>query len=555
MTPPPAPQNISPITESDAWQALSRHRQALNGQSIAGLFAEDPRRFDNFSLQAANLMLDYSKHLLTTETRSLLTGLAVRAGLPAAIEAMFTGTDINSTEHRPALHVALRSPHRQTMQEQQVHDCLQRMTELTTKVHSGAWRGYDGSAITDVVNIGIGGSDLGPSMVYEALRHHQRKTLRCHFVSNADPCHLEQTLETLRPGSTLFIIASKSFTTLETSLNAEAARQWLLHHGADSSALAKHFVAVTANIPRAEDFGMARENIFPIWDWVGGRYSLWSAIGLAVALGTGMDSFMALLQGAHEMDEHFRLSPLAENIPVMMALLAIWYLNFWAAQSQVVLPYAQNLHLFPAYLQQLDMESLGKRVRRDGTELDTPSGGIIWGSAGTNGQHSFHQLLHQGSHLIPADFIAIAASSSNLQTSHQQLLANCLAQSQALMLGKPLSAARSELQAAGLPAERIDELAPHMVVPGNRPSSSILLKRLDPRSLGSLIAAYEHKVYAQSVILQLNPFDQWGVELGKALSKNMLQALNGSPASRLDDSSSGLIKWCRQHTGNPDLPS
>ncbi|MEX2366386.1 MAG: glucose-6-phosphate isomerase, partial [Pseudohongiellaceae bacterium] len=391
------------------------------------------------------------------------------------------------------------------------------MEQFVNAVTEGEWTGYSGRAITDIVNIGIGGSDLGPAMVYQALHPYHLPGISCHFVSNVDPAHLEQTLLGLNPETTLFVIASKSFTTLETSQNANAARQWFLDSHADEKALAQHFVAVSANIDKAVAFGIDQGNIFPMWDWVGGRYSLWSAIGLPVALGIGFDNFHALLKGAHAMDEHFRTAPLMQNMPVIMALLNIWYLNFFAAESQVILPYEQNLHLFPAFLQQLDMESLGKSVKKDGTPVHWNTGAIVWGSAGTNGQHSFHQLLHQGTHLIPADFIASVQTHYDHAEQNQHLLANCFAQSQALMLGKPLQQAITELAAQGLDDASIEALAPHKVIPGNRPSNTIIMASLCPETLGALVAAYENKVYVQSVILQINAFDQWGVELGKTM--------------------------------------
>jgi glucose-6-phosphate isomerase len=535
---------VVPLTRHPLWSTLQT--QALqfdeDGITIAELFQADPARAERFSASAAGLFMDYSKHLLTTEIREQLLQLAAEADLSAAIAAMFSGAPINNTENRAVLHVALRNGRAGTPEERQVQDTLARMERFVDAVQSGTWTGHDGRRIRDVVNLGIGGSDLGPAMAYTALGAFHHDYVRCHFVSNVDPLHLETTLATLEPATTLLVIASKTFTTLETMLNAKAARQWLLRGGVPEAQLGRHCAAVSANVAKAVAFGIAQENVFPLWDWVGGRYSLWSAIGLPLALGTSMAHFRALHAGAHALDEHFRTAPLARNLPVLMALLALWYGNFWGAQSQVILPYAQPLHLFPAFLQQLDMESLGKQVRRDGSYLDTPSGSIVWGSAGTNGQHSFHQLLHQGTHLIPADFIAVAESSSLNREMHEQLLANCFAQSQALMNGKTLEQAEAELLKQGLPLVEARALAPHKVIPGNRPSTTLVLEMLTPQSLGALVALYEHKVFAQSVLLGINAFDQWGVELGKMLSTGIHAAITApEPSTRFDASTNALI--------------
>ncbi|MDT8398437.1 MAG: glucose-6-phosphate isomerase [Pseudomonadales bacterium] len=549
--------------DSPQWQALARHIEDLRTSSLAGLFQQDDQRFEHFSIEAAGLTLDYSKNFLTEETLKLLLALAEKCQLSQAIADMFDGCAINTSEQRPALHVALRSPQQNTVQEQAVHACLNKMQGFVEAVLEGNWTGHEGKAITDVVNIGIGGSDLGPAMVYQALTPYHVPGLNCHFVSNVDPAHLLQTLTGLNPETTLFIVASKSFSTLETSMNAILARQWFLDSGAPPNALSHHFVAVSANVDKAAAFGIDPANIFPLWDWVGGRYSLWSAIGLPIALGVGMENFRALLAGAHIMDEHFRTAPARANMPVLMGLLTIGYLNFFGAETQVVLPYAQNLHLFPAFLQQLDMESLGKSVHRDGSAVDTTTGGIIWGSAGTNGQHSFHQLLHQGTHLIPADFIVAAQThyeqSAESLAQHRQLLANCFSQSQALMLGKTLTEATTELQAQGLDPAAVATLAPHKVIAGNRPSNTLLMQKLTPRALGSLIAAYEHKVYVQSVILGIDAFDQWGVELGKTLSTTLHQALERQDckeeqnvdSSAFDSSTRGLINYYQKFCRNP----
>lgn len=544
MTNPQSPS----LTRSAEWSALaqSQARFARDGIRIRDLFAQHPDRFDDFHLHAAGLLLDYSKHLLDTESLAQLLALARKAEMESAIAAMFAGELINNTEQRPALHVALRSQHNATTYEKLVHATLDRIETFVHDVISGHWKGHDGREITDVVNIGIGGSDLGPAMAYQALAPFHVTHLRCHFVSNVDPVHLEQTLQHLDAATTLFVIASKTFTTMETSLNAQAARAWVLAAGVDAANLEQHFVAVSTNLEKAQAFGIALANIFPMWNWVGGRYSLWSAIGLPIALGVGMANFRALLQGASAMDEHFRSAPLERNMPVLLALLTLWYANFWGAESQAILPYAQNLHLFPAFLQQLDMESLGKQLRKDGQRLDTASGSIVWGSAGTNGQHSFHQLLHQGTHLIPADFIAVAESASGNREQQEQLLANCFAQSQALMDGKSLAEATAELRKQGSNAEDAAVLAPHKVIPGNRPSNTLLLQGLTPATLGALVALYEHKVYAHSVLLGINAFDQWGVELGKVLSTGIYKAII-SPAActGFDASTNALVNMVR----------
>ena len=541
---------MSALTDSPEWQALAQHQTALSKRPLNTLFGGNPDRFARFSLNTNGLLLDFSKNHIDTQALDLFNNLAQKAGLKEAIEAMFSGDVINNTEQRPALHVALRSPEDQSENGQVVHQTLKRMTTFVDAVTRWQWQGFTGSPITDVVNIGIGGSDLGPAMVYSALSDFHLDGIRCHFVSNVDPAHLEQTLEDLDQGTTLFVIASKTFTTMETMLNAQSARRWLLDACDDSAdntkVLAKHLVAVSTNVEKAVEFGIPADNIFPMWDWVGGRYSLWSAIGLPVALGIGMDNFRALLAGAHDMDNHFRSTPATQNIPVMMALLDCWYQNFFATESRVVLPYSQQLHLFPAYLQQLDMESLGKSVTKEGAPVDVDTGGIVWGSAGTNGQHSFHQLLHQGTHLIPADFIAIAESASSNKEQHQQLLANCFAQSQALMDGKSLEAAISELLDRGMSEAEAARLAPHKVIPGNRPSTTLLLDKLSPQSLGSLIACYEHKVFARSVILGINAFDQWGVELGKVLSTGIYNELvNDGETSKFESSTNALINRCK----------
>lgn len=518
------------LTELPAWQALSRHAETFRQADfrLASLMRNNPNRFSAMSAAQGELLLDYSKNFLDDETLPMLLELAEARELPAAIAAMFRGDAINNTERRPALHVALRRPagNPESAQHPEVEQTLERVAGFVADVHSGKWCGYTGKPIKTVVNIGIGGSDLGPVMVSDALAEFADPRLDVRFVSNVDPVHLKRTVKGLDPESTLFIIASKSFTTLETHQNAAAARRWFLAHSEDEDAIAQHFLAITTNLQAAAEFGIPEENLFPMWDWVGGRYSLWSAIGLPIALGLGMTQFRELLAGAHAMDEHFRSSPLSENLPVIMALLTVWYTGFFNAHSTAVVPYYQALNQFPTYLQQLYMESLGKRVDRDGETVQTNTGEVVWGTAGTNGQHSYFQLFHQGREFIPLDFIAIAEPGvKDNPEAHQHLLANCLSQSLALMDGTP------------------GEADPHKQVPGNKPSNTLLLPRLDPYHLGSLIALYEHKVYAQSVIWGINAFDQWGVELGKKLSRTLFSALQDPQvAAQLDASSKGLIE-------------
>lgn len=540
---------------TDTWRQLQTHQQQLatSATRITDLFTQDPDRCTTLSFDCGAIHADFSKHLLTTETLDSLVDLAHSVGLPQAIAELFAGAPRNNTECRPALHMALRGLEVASRPDikPDVDAALAQMESLVSAVHAGSWQGYAGNAIRDVVNIGIGGSDLGPAMITRALRAHHQGGIRCHFISNVDPAHLHSCLSLLRPETTLFVVASKSFTTVETMHNAEQARRWFIATAGDR-ALAKtrldqHFVAVTTNKKAAIAFGIRDSQIFPIWDWVGGRFSLWSAIGLPIALAVGMPQFRQLLAGAALVDQHFAATPLAANIPVLMGLLAVWYRNFWGTASHAVLPYAQDLELLPGFLQQLEMESLGKSVDRDGNPAELVTGPVIWGSAGTNGQHSFHQLLHQGTDIIPADFIAIARPTvtDNL-TQHQHLLANCFSQSRALMTGKTRQQALDELLADGVDATRAEILAAHKAVPGNRPSTTLLLDELNAFNLGSLIALYEHKVFVQSVIWNINAFDQWGVEIGKQLSKPAFAALNGDDAAArsLDASSQALIRHC-----------
>jgi glucose-6-phosphate isomerase len=497
---------MSMLTQSPAWQALARHRDALSATPIRSLFAADPARADRFSLEAAGVFADFSKNLLTGETIALLTALAREAGVEARRDAMFKGERINTTEGRPVLHVALRAPADTSIFVDgedvvpHVHAVLASMRRFCDAVRDGAWHGYTGRAITDIVNIGIGGSDLGPRMVCEALRPYGHERLRMHFVSNVDGADIDEVLRAVDPTTTLFIVASKTFTTRETLTNAHTARTWLLASGAPESAVARHFVAVSTNAEAVAAFGIDTDNMFAFWDWVGGRYSLWSAIGLPIALYIGADAFAALLAGAHAMDQHFATAPLERNLPALLALIGIWHTNFFGAASHLVAPYDRYLHRLPAYLQQLDMESNGKTVTLDGERVDHATGPVIWGEPGTNGQHAFFQLLHQGTALIPADFIACMRPHHALDAHHAILLANCFAQTEALMNGSP------------------SPDAPHRHFEGNRPTNTLCLDRLEPATLGALIALYEHKVFVQGAVWNINSFDQWGVELGKRLA-------------------------------------
>lgn len=510
------------------WSQLQAAQENLQQAGLRRLFADDPQRAQRFTQQACGITLDYSKHYLDATSQQLLLETAREAGLKAAIKALFEGQLLNNTEERAALHTTLRSPHSTTSEEQAVHNTLAKLERFVEQVHAGEWTGFSDEAITDVVNIGIGGSDLGPRMVTEALSPFHRPGIRLHFVANVDAADLLGCLSGLRPETTLFIVASKSFSTLETLENSLSARQWLIDAGCPNEAISRHFIATTSRIDKAVEFGIAEENLFPMWDWVGGRYSLWSAIGLPIALAIGSEHFKALLAGAHAMDEHFRQADLGQNLPVIMGLLAFWYSQFWQVESWAILPYNALLRQFPAYLQQLDMESLGKQVDREGRPVDYPTGLVIWGSEGTVGQHSFHQLLHQGTRFIPVDFVVNRRAQHGLHHHQEQLFACCLSQSQALMNGKSLKQARQELLDSGMTAEKAEQLAPHKVIPGNRPSTTLFMDELNPKTLGALIALYEHKVFVQSVLLNINPFDQWGVELGKQLSGPILEALRGS---------------------------
>ena len=516
------------------------------------LFEADPQRLDKFSLRLDDLLFDFSKHRITTETLRLLVKLAVQMEVPQFIERMFHGDRINFTECRPVLHVALRNRSNRPIEVDGknvmpvVNQALDKMRCFTEDVRSGAWKGYTGERITDIVNIGIGGSDLGPVMVTEALRPYWKNGLQVHFVSNIDGTHLADALKKLRPESTLFTVASKTFTTMETITNATSAREWLLAKLDNHTAVARHFVAMSTNTEEVSNFGIDPANMFEFWDWVGGRYSLWSSIGLSIALVIGMDRFEEMLAGGHDVDEHFRTAPLTENIPVLMALLGIWYHNFFDAHSHAILPYDQHLNRFAAYFQQADMESNGKGVDREGQTIDGyTTGPIIWGEPGTNGQHAFYQLIHQGTRLIPCDFLAPARSHNPLGQHHEILMANFFAQTEALMRGKTREEVRAELASAGI--EDRENLIAHRTFTGNRPTSSFLYTKLTPRTLGRLIALYEHKVFVQGIIWNINSFDQWGVELGKQLAKTIYGELeNSGDVSSHDASTNALINYYKR---------
>ncbi|ONN72415.1 glucose-6-phosphate isomerase [Pseudomonas oryzihabitans] len=545
------------VTQLASWKALQEHRKAMQNFRMRDAFAADPQRFSQFSLSSSGLFLDYSKNLITEQTRDLLVNLAREAGLEGAIHTLFDGAYVNSSEHRPALHTALRRPVGDSVRIDgqdimpEVHRVLNQMTQLVTRIHNGLWRGYTEKPITDVVNIGIGGSFLGPQLVSEALVPFTQRGVRCHYLANIDGSEFREVTSKLAADTTLFIVSSKSFGTLETLKNAQAARAWCLAQGCPEPELHKHFIAVSSNVKVAVEFGIAEENIFPMWDWVGGRYSLWSAIGLPIALAIGMSNFKDLLAGAYAMDQHFTSAPFEENMPVLLGLLGVWYGNFWGATSHAILPYDHHLRNFVKHLQQLDMESNGKSVRQDGSPVSLETGPVIWGGVGCNGQHAYHQLLHQGTQLIPGDFIVPVVSHNPVADHQQWLYANCLSQSQALMLGKTREEAEAELREKGLGEAEIAKLAPHKVIPGNRPSNTLVLERISPRRLGALVALYEHKVFVQSVIWGINCFDQWGVELGKELGKDVYQHIIGRSEGKADDGSTqGLIDYFRgRHRG------
>lgn len=541
-------KNINP-TNTQAWKALEAHQSQLANTTIADLFKQEENRFNNYSLTFENqILVDFSKNKINQETLKLLHQLAKESALDEAINAMFTGEKINRTENRAVLHTALRNRSntpvyvdgKDVMPE--VNAVLAKMSAFCDRVISGEWKGYTGKAITDVVNIGIGGSDLGPYMVTEALRPYKNH-LNMHFVSNVDGTHIAETLKKVNPETTLFLVASKTFTTQETMTNANSARDWLLAAAKDNSAVAKHFAALSTNGKAVAEFGIDTNNMFEFWDWVGGRYSLWSAIGLSIALSIGFDNFEALLSGAHEMDKHFRTAPLEKNIPVTLALVGLWNTNFLGAQTEAILPYDQYLHRFAAYFQQGNMESNGKYVDRNGNVIcDYQTGPIIWGEPGTNGQHAFYQLIHQGTMLIPCDFIAPAQSHNPLGDHHSKLLSNFFAQTEALAFGKTKEEVEAEFVKAGKSLDEVKDIVPFKVFTGNKPTNSILVQKITPFVLGALIAMYEHKIFAQGVIFNIFSFDQWGVELGKQLANRILPELaDKEKVSSHDSSTNGLI--------------
>ena len=537
------------LVDLPGWQALQKHQRETADAHMRDLFARDPQRFERLSLRLGDILFDYSKNRVTQDTMRLLFDLARQANLEQKIAAMFSGRKINTTENRAVLHVALRNRSNRPILAEggedvmpEVNGVLAKMQAFSEAVRSGAWRGYTGKTITDIVNIGIGGSDLGPKMVCEALKPYGRPDLRVHFVSNVDSSDLVETLKAIHPETVLFLVASKTFTTQETMTNARSARAWFLAAARDETAIARHFVAMSTNAAAVARFGIDTRNMFEFWDWVGGRYSLWSAVGLAIALYLGMDHFEALLAGAHLVDEHFRTAPLEENVPVIMGLLGIWYNNFFDAQSHAILPYDQYLMHFPAYFQQGDMESNGKSVTHEGAWVDYQTGPIIWGQPGTNGQHAFYQLIHQGTKLIPCDFLAAAQSQNPLGDHQTLLLSNFLAQTEALMKGRTPDEARAELVAEGHAGAELEKLVAAKTFPGNRPTNSFLYPRLTPEILGSLIALYEHKIFTQGAIWDINSFDQMGVELGKQLAKAILPELQDNARVQSHDASTnGLI--------------
>lgn len=545
---------MTEINQTVEWAALKDHWAEIEPLQMRELFQSNPERAEQMSLRSCGILLDYSKNRLTPNSMKLLLDLARVCDVDGWRRRMFSGDRLNITEDRAVLHVALRNrSNRPTWSDGEdvmprVNQVLKNMEAFSESVRSGEWKGYTGKAITDVVNIGIGGSNLGPMMVCEALKHYQRADLRVHFVSNIDGTHIMEAMKAVDPETTLFIVASKTFTTQETLSNARTARRWLVEKLGDERAVASHFVAVSTNAEKVAEFGIDTEHMFGFWDWVGGRYSLWSAIGLPIAIAIGMQRFYQLLDGAHEMDEHFLHSELSENMPVILALIGVWYVNFAKAKTCAILPYDQYLCLLPDYLQQADMESNGKRVTRFGRPVSYATGPVIWGTAGTDGQHAFYQLIHQGTQMIPCDFIAPIHSHNEAAEHHEMLLANFFAQTEALMKGKTRSEARKELEASGMDAERIVDLLPHKIFPGNRPTNTLLLDKITPNRLGSLIALYEHKIFVQGVIWRINSFDQWGVELGKQLASVILPELLGqSEETEHDSSTRSLINYFRRH--------
>ena len=547
---------MSILTTSSAWLSLQDHQPVMAKQDLRELFAQDPQRFKSFSLKFNDILMDYSKHPISQNTINLLLALARQQGLERKISEMFCGRRVNFSEDRAALHFALRREDALILDGvdvmPEIHDVLTKMDRFTSSIRSGERKGYSGKAFTDIVSIGIGGSNLGPVMVTEALKPYSADHISSHFISNIDGTQLSTVLKKLNPETTLFIIASKTFTTQETMANARSARKWFLAQGGCEKDIQNHFVAVSTNRMEVEKFGINADNIFKFWDWVGGRYSLWSAIGLPIALSIGMENFYLFLKGAREMDQHFIAAPMERNLPVILGLIGIWQINFFGNKSQAILPYDQSLHRFPAYLQQLEMESNGKRIDRSGNEVDYSTGAIVWGEPGTNGQHAFYQLLHQGTQIIPADFLAPCISHNPVDNQHRLLLANFIAQTEAMMQGKKENEICEEYEvelSEEIPIkDTFKKIIPHKIFPGGRPTTSILFKKLDPKTLGSLIALYEHKVFVQSVIWNTNPFDQWGVELGKKLAGKILGELNNEiQITSHDSSTNGLIKYFKEN--------
>ncbi len=538
---------INPTT-TYAWNSLVQHFEDIEVLHMRDLFAQDPDRFQKFSLRFEDILLDYSKNIITQDTLNYLMGLAIEVDLRDAIDKMFIGDKINETEDRAVLHVALRNMSMEPIYVDgknvmpEVKAVLDKMEAFSEQVIQGEWRGHSGKAITDIVNIGIGGSDLGPVMATEALKPYWKPHIKVHYISNVDGTHISETLKKVNHETTLFMIASKTFTTQETMTNAHTAREWFLTHVNEPEEIKKHFVAISTHAEGVAEFGIDTENMFGFWDWVGGRYSMCSAVGLSIACTMGFDHFRAILEGAHAMDQHFRYEPFERNMPIILALIGVWYNNFWRAETEAILPYDQYMHRFAAYFQQGNMESNGKYVDRNGKSVNYQTGPVIWGEPGTNGQHAFYQLIHQGTKLIPCDFLAPAISHNPIGDHHQKLLANFFAQTEALMMGKTEVEVRTELSAQGLSQEAIDKLTPFKVFPGNKPTNSILFKQLTPRTLGSLIALYEHKIFVQGIIWNILSFDQWGVELGKQLAKQILPELSSDEQVKSHDpSTNGLI--------------
>ncbi len=535
-------------TSTTAWKELEAYFKTFKGTQMKDLFASDPKRFEKYSVKFEDILVDFSKNIVDDHALALLMKLAKECGLKDAITSQFTGERINKTENRPVLHTALRNrgnnpvfvDGKDVMPD--VHGVLEQMKMFSESIISGSWKGYTGKPITDIVNIGIGGSDLGPLMVTEALKHYRKDNIKLHFVSNVDGTHIAETLKLVNPETTLFIIASKTFTTQETMTNAESARDWFLAKAGDPEFVKNHFVALSTNAKEVAAFGIDTRNMFGFWDWVGGRYSLWSAIGLSIACAIGFENFIELLEGAYAMDKHFEETEFERNIPVILATIGIWYNNFYGAETEAILPYDQYMHRFAAYFQQGNMESNGKSVDRNGKKVSYQTGPILWGEPGTNGQHAFYQLIHQGTKMIPCDFMAPAISHNPIGDHHPKLLANFFAQTGALMLGKTAAQVEAELKAAGKSQAEIDELLPFMIFEGNIPTNSILFKKLTPRTLGSLIAMYEQKIFVQGIIWNIFSFDQWGVQLGKQLANIILPELEGDePVTKLDASTNGLI--------------